>query len=290
MTTKSTLQNGIFQLCVNVILIALALAVVLPFLLTVSSSFAASKELLLKGAVFWPKEWTLDAYKFLLDNDQFTRSFRNAVVITVVGTTINMTLSVLMAYGLAQPGLRGRTAVNFMVLFTMLFHGGMIPTYLVVYKLGLIDSYWSIWLVNAITPFNMIVIRSFFQTLPNELKESARIDGCGEFAILRRIILPVSMPMMVTFSLFYTVANWNTYFQAVLYLNDVNSYPLQVFLRQVLIVNPSELGLAVTENGYAYTPAVRHAAILLATLPLIAVYPFMQKHFGKGMMMGSVKG
>jgi putative aldouronate transport system permease protein len=126
--------------------------------------------------------------------------------------------------------------------------------------------------------------------LPGELKESARIDGCGELKLLWRIILPVSMPMMVTFTLFYTVANWNTYFQAVLYLNDLNSYPLQVFLRQVLILNPSELGLAVTDSGYMYTPAVRHAAILLSTLPLIVVYPFMQKHFSKGMLIGSVKG
>jgi putative aldouronate transport system permease protein len=290
MTTKSTFGNALFQLCVGVILLALALAVFVPFLMTISSSFASNKELLLKGAVFWPQEWTLDAYRFLLDNEQFTRSFRNAVVITVVGTAINMTLSVLMAYSLSEPGVRGRTAVNFLVVFTMLFHGGMIPTYLVVNKLGLINSYWSIWLVNAIVPFNMIVIRSFFQTLPKELKESARIDGCGEFKMLWRIVLPVSMPTLVTFTLFYTVANWNTYFQAVLYLNDGNSYPLQVFLRQVLIVNPSELGLVVTDSGYTYTTAVRHAAILLATLPLIVVYPFMQKHFSKGMMMGSVKG
>jgi putative aldouronate transport system permease protein len=157
-------------------------------------------------------------------------------------------------------------------------------------KLGLIDSYWSIWLVNAIMPFNMIVIRSFFQTLPKELKESARIDGCGELRILWRIVLPVSMSMMVTFTLFYAVANWNTYFQAILYLNDSDSYPLQVFMRQVLIVNPSELGLDVTDSGYTYSPAVRHAVILLAALPLLAVYPFMQKHFSKGMMVGSVKG
>ncbi|MBB6634647.1 carbohydrate ABC transporter permease [Cohnella thailandensis] len=288
--TQMTIRDKAYQLLIILVLLAMALAVAVPFLLTASSSFASSGELLMKGAVFWPEDWTLEAYRFLWDNEQFIQAFTNAIVITVVGTAINMTLSVLMAYGLAQPDVRGRTAVNFMVLFTMLFHGGMIPTYLVVNKLGLIDSYWSLWLVNAIMPFNMIIIRSFFQTLPKELKESARIDGCGEFKILLRIILPVSMPMLVTFTLFYAVANWNTYFQAVLYLNDSSSYPLQVFLRQVLIVNPSELSLAVTDNGFMYTPAVRHAAILLTALPLLAVYPFMQKHFSKGMMMGSVKG
>ncbi|WP_168121785.1 carbohydrate ABC transporter permease [Paenibacillus sp. HB172176] len=290
MAIKSNWQTRIFQFVIIAILILLALAVLFPFLLTLSSSFASDNELLMESAVLWPQDWTLDAYRFLLDNDQFTQSFKNALVITVVGTAINMTLSVLMAYGLAQPDVKGRRLVNFMVLFTMLFHGGMIPTYLVVNELGLIDSYWAIWLVNAIIPFNMIIIRSYFQTLPKELKESARIDGCGEFKILLRIILPVSMPTLVTFTLFYTVVNWNTYFQAVLYLNDADSYPLQVFLRQVLIVNPSELGLVITKSGYMFTESVRHALILLAALPLIVVYPFMQRHFSKGMMMGSVKG
>ncbi|MDF2644797.1 MAG: carbohydrate transporter permease [Paenibacillus sp.] len=290
MKAEQSLKDSIFNTVVILILLGLALVVVVPFLFTFFSSFAASKELLLKGVVLWPKEWTLEAYHFLLDNDQFTGAFKNAVILTVIGTLINMTLSILMAYGLSQPGVRGRTAINFMVVFTMLFHGGMIPTYLVVNKLGLINSYWSIWLVNAIAPFNMIVMRSFFQTLPNEIKESARIDGCGEFKILWRIIVPISLPVIVTFTLFYTVANWNTYFQAILYLNDSKAYPLQVFLRQVLIENTSELGLVVTENGYGFTPAVRHAAILLTAMPLILVYPFMQKYFSKGMMMGSVKG
>lgn len=290
MKSAQAFKDQLFNTVVILILLGLALVVVVPFLFTIFSSFATSKELLLKGVVLWPKEWTLEAYRFLLDNDQFAGAFKNAVILTVIGTIINMTLSILMAYGLSQPGVKGRTAINFMVLFTMLFHGGMIPTYLVVNKLGLINSYWSIWLVNAIAPFNMIVMRSFFQTMPNEIKESARIDGCGEFRILWRVILPISLPVIVTFTLFYTVANWNTYFQAVLYLNDIKAYPLQVFLRQVLIVNTSELGLAVTENGFEYTPAVRHAAILLTAAPLLLVYPFMQKYFSKGMMMGSVKG
>lgn len=285
-----TWKEGLFNGVVIVLLLVCAAVVAVPFLFTFFSSFATAKELLLKGVVFWPETWTLDAYRFLIDNEQFTHAFQNAVKLAVCGTVINMTLSVLMAYGLSQRGVKGRTVVNFMVVFTMLFHGGMIPTYLVVNKLGLINSYWAIWLVTAIAPFNMIVMRSFFQTLPEEIKESARIDGCGEFKILWRIILPISLPVMVTFTLFYVVANWNTYFQAILYLNDMKMYPLQVFLRQVLIVNPSELGLVVTENGYGYTPAIQHAAILLTAFPLIVVYPFMQKYFSKGMMMGSVKG
>ncbi|MGG1554456.1 carbohydrate ABC transporter permease [Paenibacillus ferrarius] len=283
-------REGLFNSVVIVLLLIAAAMVAIPFLFTFFSSFATAKELLMKGVVLWPETWTLEAYRFLLDNEQFTRAFRNAVELAVIGTAINMGLSIMMAYGLSQPGVKGRSLVNFLVVFTMLFHGGMIPTYLVVNKLGLINSYWAIWLVTAIAPFNMIVMRSYFQTLPAEIKESARIDGCGEFKILWRIILPISLPVIVTFTLFYAVANWNTYFQAILYLNDSKEYPLQVFLRQVLIVNPSELGLAVTENGYGYTPAVQHAAILLTALPLIAVYPFMQKYFSKGMMMGSVKG
>ncbi|MCS7461800.1 carbohydrate ABC transporter permease [Paenibacillus doosanensis] len=290
MKAGQSFKDNVFNTCVTVILIGLAATVVFPLLFTLSSSFASSKELLLKGVVLWPEEWTLEAYRFLLDNAQFTRAFYNAIYITAVGTLINMALSTLMAYGLSHSGVKGRTAVNVIVLFSMLFQGGMIPTYLVIHGLGLINSYWSIWLAGAIAPFNLIVMRSYFQTLPVEIKESARIDGCGEFKILWRIILPVSLPVLITFTLFYTVANWNTYFQAILYLNDANLYPLQVFLRQILIVNSSELGLVVTDTGYSYTSAVPYAAILLTALPLLMVYPFMQKYFSKGMMMGSVKG
>jgi putative aldouronate transport system permease protein len=275
---------------VAVVLTLLAAAVLIPFALTFFSSFASEKELLQQGIVLWPDEWNVEAYRFLLNNVQFTTAFRNAVTITVVGTVINMILSTLMAYGLSHSMVKGRSFISFLVVFTMLFHGGMIPTYLVVKSFGLINSFWAIWLVNAIMPFNMIVMRSYFQTIPGEIHESARMDGCGEWRMLWKVIVPLSMPVLVTFTLFYLVANWNTYFHAVLYLNDMRKYPLQVFLRQVLIVNSSELELAVSEGGYHYTPAVRHAAILLTSMPLLLVYPFMQKYFSKGMLLGSVKG
>ena len=275
---------------VNISLLLVISAVMLfPFVYLFSVSFSSFEDFLGSKLLLWPSKWTTDAYEYIWASRTFRQALLNTSVVTVLGTIVNLFFTATMAYALSRP-IVGQRTVMFMIVFALLFSAGMIPTYLVVNELGLIDSYWSIWLVNAIIPFNMIIIRSYFQTLPKELKESARMDGCGEFKILLRIILPVSMPTLVTFTLFYTVVNWNTYFQAVLYLNDADSYPLQVFLRQVLIVNPSELGLAITESGYMFTEGVRHALILLAALPLIVVYPFMQRHFSKGMMMGSVKG
>ncbi len=216
------------------------------------------------------------------------RAFNNAVVITVTGTAINIAMTSLMAYGLSKTWLKGRRALNFMVLFTMIFSGGMIPTYLVIKELGLLNSYWALYLNTAIAPFNLIVMRSFFQNIPSELEEAARIDGCSELRLFWRIVLPLSMPAVATFTLFYAVFNWNTYFFAILFINDSADWPLQVFLRQMLIVTTSDM--QTDSGGFHYTPAVKMAAVIITALPLLAIYPFMQKYFNKGMMLGSVKG
>lgn len=282
-------KSVVFDIFVHFALILMALTVLIPFSYIVFSSFATEKEILSRGFFLIPKEWTINAYQYLIHNSQFVTSFRNSIIITVVGTLINMTLSTLMAYGLSHEKVKGRKLINFLVIFSMIVHGGMIPTYLVVHNLGLISSYWSIWLVNAIAPFNLIVMRSFFQNLPSELKESARMDGCGEWRLLVTIILPLSLPLLATFTLFYSVANWNNYFHAILYLNDSSMHPLQVFLRQMLIVNPSELERTGAIGNYEYTSAVKNAAILLTALPLLVIYPFLQKYFKSGMLMGSLK-
>ena len=283
-------KNIPFELLVIAVLLLIALTVIIPFCFILFGSFATEKEFLSRGFFLFPREWTIEAFQYLMHNDQFTSSFRNAVHITVFGTGLNIVLSTLMAYGLSQRKLKGRKFVNFLVIFSMIVHGGMIPTYLVVFNLGLIDSYWAIWLVNAIAPFNLIVMRSYFQNLPVEIHESARMDGCGEWRLLASIIVPLSLPLLATFTLFYCVANWNTYFHAILYLNDSSKYPLQVFLRQMLIVNTSLLEMTENTGRYQYTPAVRNAAILLTALPLLVIYPFLQKYFKSGMLMGSVKG
>ncbi|RAV13300.1 carbohydrate ABC transporter permease [Paenibacillus contaminans] len=264
------------------------LVVLIPLIYVVCISFATKQEILTRGFFLIPREWTINAYGYLFTNRNFLNAFNNALYITVVGTVINIVLTGLMAYGLSKSWLKGRKTINLLVLFTMLFGGGMIPTYLVVKELHLLNSYWSLFLTGAIAPFNLIVMRSFFQNIPIELEESARMDGCGEFRLLWKIILPLSLPVVATFVLFYAVNNWNTYFNAILYLNDTAKWPLQVFLRQMLI--ETDMGMESNSDGFEYSQAVKMAAVVITALPLSIVYPFLQKHFNQGMMLGSVKG
>lgn len=281
-------KDPVFTTIIFGILIVALLAILIPFVYIISSSFTTEKEILSRGFFFFPYEWTIEAYGYLLSNANFNTAFGNAVTITVTGTAINIVLTSLMAYGLSKSWLRGRRTINFLVLFTMIFAGGMIPTYLVVKELGLLNSYWALYLNTAIAPFNLIVMRSFFQNIPGELEESARMDGCSELRLFVQIVVPLSMPAIATFTLFYAVHNWNTYFYAILFLNNQHDMPLQVFLRQMLIETDS--GMEDSSGGFAYTPAVKMAAVLITAFPLLVIYPFLQKYFNKGMLMGSVKG
>jgi putative aldouronate transport system permease protein len=265
------------------------IAALFPLFYVLAISFSTEQEYLTRGFYVIPERFTLDGYLYLMTHPGFKSAFRNAVIISTVGTLINMTLTTLMAYGLSKTWLKGRGFLNFIVVFTMLFSGGMIPTYLVVNSLGLINSFWALWLSSAIIAFNLVVMRSFFRSVPVELEESARIDGSGEWRLLATIIIPLSMPAIATFTLFYLVNNWNTYFSAILYLNDNKLMPLQVFLRQMLIENDPSISNA-SSVLYRYTPAAKMAAIIITAAPLLIAYPFFQKHFNKGVLLGSVKG
>lgn len=289
MRNKITKGDFIYTFLVYGFLVAFTLAIVFPLLYVVTTSFAPVQDYYTRGFFIIPSSWTLEAYQYLLNNSGFLASFKNSVLITAVGTFINITITSLMAYGLSESWVKGRSIFNFMILFTMLFSGGLIPSYLIVDALGLIDTFWALWLPAAIAPFNVIVMRSFFKSLPYELKESARIDGCGEWRMFLTIVLPLAKPAIATFTLFYMVGNWNTYFAAIIYFNDDSKWPLQVFLRQMLILNDVNVG-QLTETLYTYTPAARMAAIVITALPLLVIYPFLQKHFNKGMLIGSVKG
>lgn len=278
----------LYQTVVYLLLALVLIIVLIPFLYVVFASFATKQEILTRGFFLIPKVWTLNAYAYLMENQNFVTSFKNSVFIAAVGTTISMTLTTLMAYGLSKTWLKGRKVLNFMVLFTMLFSGGIIPLYLLVKGLNLLDSYWSLFLTGAIVPFNLIVIRSSFQNFPTEIEESARMDGCSEIRLLWKIVLPLSMPVLATFTLFYTVDYWNSYFNSILYLTSGDKMPLQVFLRQMLI-QPSE-NMGATVEGLEFSPAVRMAAVVFTAIPLLVVYPFLQKYFNQGMLLGSVKG
>ncbi|MCT1402116.1 carbohydrate ABC transporter permease [Paenibacillus sp. p3-SID867] len=279
----------LFTIMVYSFLLLAAAMAIFPLFYVLSVSFSTEYEYLTRGFFVIPKQFTLDGYLYLLSHPGFISAFRNAVIISAVGTALNIVLTSLMAYGLSKRWLKFRNSLNFMVFFTMLFSGGMIPTYLVVRSLHLLDSFWAIWLSTAIAPFNVIVMRSFFQSMPLELEESARMDGSGEWRLFLSMIVPLSMPVIATFTLFYLVTNWNTYFSAILYLNDAKLMPLQVFLRQMLVEDDPTISNA-TNVLYKYTPAAKMAAIILTALPLLVIYPFMQKHFNQGAMLGSIKG
>lgn len=291
MVEDRTIGGRIFA-AVNFTLLALiALITVLPFVHVVAGSFTTSAEIAASRFVLIPKVWSFEAYKFIFSTNTIFRALGVSIGITLVGTLFSMFITALMAYGLSRRDLDGRNIVNFLVVFTMLFHGGMIPTFLVVKELGLIDTYAALILPSAISAFNMIILKNFFQNIPEGLEESAKIDGCNDFGILFRIVLPLSMPAIATISLFYAVTYWNTYMNAILYLDSSTKWPIQVLLRQIVVL-ASGMDHSSTLDAAVPPPdqSIKMAVIVVATLPILMVYPFLQKHFAKGAMLGSMKG
>lgn len=277
----------------NVILLGvIGITMILPFLYIIAGSFATEAELTTRSFFIWPETFTLAAYKYIFSTGVFTRSILVSVGITLVGTLICLFFTFTMAYPLSRKNLIGRSLLMNMIVFSMLFSGGMIPTYIVVKSLGLLDSYWSLILPVAINPFNLIIVKTFFQGIPVELEEAAKMDGCTEMGIFLRIILPLSKPVLATFSLFYAVTIWNDYFHALLYISDSAKWPVQVLLQQIIILSQGNLDTVSQGVEYVAPPAqsLKLAVVVVATLPILIVYPFLQKHFAKGMLLGSVKG
>ncbi|UTE77424.1 carbohydrate ABC transporter permease [Rossellomorea sp. KS-H15a] len=289
--SKTSVGNKLFDGFNGIILLIIAATMIFPFLYIFAVSFSSLSDFLENDILLWPKEWVTDAYTYLLGSDQFIRSIFVTVYITVVGTFINLVFTSTMAYSLTR-GIYGQRLILFFVLFTMLFSAGMIPTYMIVKATGLLNTWWALIIPVAISPFNLIIMRQFFLGIPEELTEAAVIDGANDFQIFTKVVLPLSKPALAAFGLFYAVSHWNSYFTGVLYLNDPAKWPIQVILRQIVIVNEPNAALGSHEMMESLPPpeTVQMAAILLATIPILIVYPFLQKHFAKGVMLGSVKG
>jgi putative aldouronate transport system permease protein len=290
---RRTLSGLLFDSCNVIFLTVFALSTFIPFIYVIMGSFTTTEELLRKGFVLIPAEFSLEAYRYIFSTNTVLRSLGNSVYITILGTACNILFTSLMAFPLAKKNLLGRKTIMMHVVFSILFSGGMIPTFIVVKELGLINSYGALILPSLISAFNLILMKNFFQEIPEELLESAKIDGCNDLRILFQITLPLSLPAIATFSLFYAVGHWNSFFQAILYLNQADKWPIQVLLRQIVIM--SEGGLFDSSNlgeQYVIPPAqtVKMAVIVIATVPILLVYPFLQKHFAKGVLLGSVKG
>ncbi|QHW31427.1 carbohydrate ABC transporter permease [Paenibacillus rhizovicinus] len=295
MPIKRTLSDRIADGINLFLLLLLAFVMIFPFYYIIAVSFSSYEEYVNTELLLFPKTWVLDAYRFIFDSKEFIRSIGVTVYITIVGSVVSLLLTSTMAFALTRR-LWGQRFYLFLVLFTFIFGAGMIPTYLIVKATGLIDSYWSLIIPDAIGSFNLIVMRQFFLSIPEELNEAAVIDGANDLQIFTRIILPLSKPALAAFGLFYAVSQWNTYFTAILYLNDPAKWTVQVILRQIVILDDATNTLASAARDAAQSAhlpppeTIGMAAIILATVPILIVYPFLQKHFAKGVMLGSVKG
>ncbi|MFC3492583.1 carbohydrate ABC transporter permease [Glycomyces rhizosphaerae] len=285
----NTRAGRAFDVLNIVLLTAVGLLAILPFVYVLAGSFATELEITTRPFFLWPNEFTTASYESILSSDVIVRAFVTTIAVTFVGTMIQLALTVLMAYPLSKVDLPGRRTILSLVIFTMVFSAGMIPTFLVVKDLGLLDSYWALILPMAINPFSLIIIKNFFQQLPHELEESAKIDGANELQVLRHVVLPLSKPVLATFALFYAVGIWNDYLSPLLYLSDTGKWTLQMILRQVT----AAASLSADElNSDVPPPAqgIKFAVVVIATIPVLLAYPFLQKHFAKGMLIGSVKG
>jgi putative aldouronate transport system permease protein len=286
-----TAGSRVFDAVNIVVLLGIAAVTVVPFIYVVAGSFAGEAELAERSFFLWPRKVAMDSWHYIFATHTLLRSLVVTVLVTAVGTVVQVLLTFTMAYPLARRFLPGRRLALWLVVFTMVFGGGLIPTYLIVKSLGLLDSYWALILPLAINPFYLIIVKNFFQELPEELQEAATIDGCSELGVFWRIILPLSKPILATMALFYAVAIWNDFMSPLLYLDDARKWTLQMFVQQVTV--SSDLNSTTGVFDPTFSPpeqGIKFTVIVVATLPILLLYPFLQKHFAKGVLIGSVKG
>ena len=288
---RRSVGDIIANVVIYILLTLIAVIMVIPFIYVIAASFATEAEIQTRPIFFIPDSPTLDAYARIFDmNDMGTRVFHSlliSVCVTAIGTFINLFFTTTMAYGLSRTNLIGKKPLLNMVLFTMVFGGGMIPLFLVVKGLGMYDTYAALILPGAISAYNMIIVRNFFMELPRELEEAASIDGCSDIGIFIKIALPLSLPCLATFGLFYAVGHWNNYFGALLYLADSTKFPFQLVLRNIVMQTAET---QTDPNALIPEDTLKMAVIVIGTVPILIVYPFLQKHFAAGVMVGAVKG
>ena len=269
------------------------IAILIPLIFVVAASFSSPDALLSAKVFLWPVDFTLRGYKMVFDHDLLPLSFWNSIVYTVVGTVINLVLTVLAAYPLSRKDLAVRNPIMMLFAFTMLFNGGMIPTYLLVRALGMLDTMWAILLPTAISVWNLIITRTYFQTsIPQEILESASIDGCNDFQFLIKMVIPLSVPILAVNVLLYAVGHWNSYFNEMIYLSTNTKYPLQLILRDILLNDQSAGTMDVTQQLERQKTQylLQYSSMVVGTVPLMLLYPAVQKYFIKGIMVGAVKG
>ncbi|MVA77249.1 ABC transporter permease subunit [Auraticoccus sp. F435] len=287
--------DRVFLVAVYLLLGVFVLAVLLPLVYIVASSFS-SPAAVSSGRVFlWPVDFTLQGYEVVLTNPEILTGYVNSLIYAVAGTFISTTLTVAIAYPLSRRGLVGSNLIMALVLVTMLFTGGLIPTYLVVQELGMLNTRWALLLPQAIAVWQVIIARTYFRSaIPDELAEAAELDGSSDLRFLWSVVLPLSKPMIAVVALMYAITQWNSYFDALIYLKDPDLYPLQLVLRNILILNSSAGGgvvdVALQMQREQMAELLKYSLIVVASIPVLLIYPFVARHFTKGVMIGAVKG
>lgn len=291
---NSSHSNQTFYIVNTLFLVLCFLIIALPILNVIASSLSAPSAVIRGQVSFWPKGFNVDAYKQIFSNKMLLTGYRNSILYTVVGTCINIVMTILAAYPLSVKDFVGRKFFTALFIFVMIFTAPLIPTYLNIKNLKLLDSMWALVLPGAISVYNMIIARTYFQnSIPAEMLESARLDGCDDIKVLTRMILPLSKSIMAVLVLYYAVSHWNSYFDAFIYLSSESKFTLQVVLRNIMSSVKALEDMAVTAEQSmraASIEVLKYAVIVFGSIPLIVLYPFVQKHFVKGVMIGSVKG
>ena len=287
-------SNRAFYIVNTVFLLLCFLVIALPILNVIASSLSTPSAVIRGQVSFWPKGFNIDAYKQIFENKSLITGYRNSIVYTLVGTCVNIVMSILAAYPLSVKDFVGRKFFTALFIFVMIFSAPLIPTYLNIKSLGLLDSMWALILPGAISVYNMVIARTYFQnSIPGEMLESARLDGCDDWKILINMILPLSKSIIAVLVLYYAVSHWNSYFDAFIYLSSESKFTLQVVLRNIMssVKALEEMTTTVEQSVRAANIEVlKYAVIVFGSIPLIVLYPFVQKHFVKGVMIGSVKG
>jgi len=292
---KKSPSRRVFEVCNVLFLCLIGFVFLAPILHVVFASFSDPVELGRKtGIILWPAGApTLEGYKIVLNSPNILSGYLNTAFYVVAGTVISTLLTIIGAYCLSRKSFRYRNRVMLFISFTMLFNGGMMPTYMMVRNLGLYDSRWAVIIPSAISVFNLIIMRTSFMEVPDSLEEAARIDGASDLVIMVRIILPLSKAVIAVIVLYYAVAIWNSWFPAMIYLKDRAKYPLQLILREILLTNDTSIMNSSADsvrNVSLYAQLVKYCTIVVATAPILCIYPFIQKYFTKGVMIGSIKG
>lgn len=288
-------DDKIYYTCMHIILILLLLIVLYPLIYIVSSSFSSANAVASGKVILWPVDLSLEGYEAVFKNKDVVSGYGNTILYTVAGTCVNLLFTLIAAYPLSRKTLPGRRPLILLFTFTMIFTGGMIPSYILLRELQILNTRWAMIIPGAISVYNLMITRTFMEnSIPGELLEASKIDGCSDFRYFFKMVLPLSKAIIAVLVLFYAVGHWNAYFNAFLYLNKREDFPLQIILREILIANSIDTSLVVDPEAAAakqgMAELLKYSLIIVSTVPVMCLYPFVQKYFVQGVMIGSVKG